>query len=97
MKEEFTLKCCSYKIGTILDISDSFDGNYKFITIGNDPKDIYSQVRLVYSNETLIVNCEYNEISVYDLYVGNRIVAYHSNVMTMSIPPQTNALIIEVK
>ena len=89
------MKCCSYKIGTIVEIVDSNDIRYKLVTIGKNPNDIYT--RLVVSDETLIVNWEYNEITVEDLNVGDLVVAYHSNAMTMSIPPQTNAYIIEVK
>ncbi|MEG2363405.1 MAG: hypothetical protein RSC26_07855 [Terrisporobacter sp.] len=63
----------------------------------DDPNNIYTQTRLVYSEETLILNCEYNEISINDLRVGDFIVAYHSNAMTISIPPQTSVYIIEVK
>lgn len=91
------MKCCSYKIGTIVEIVDSNDIRYKLVTIGKNPNDIYTFTRLVVSDETLIVNWEYNEITVEDLNVGDLVVAYHSNAMTMSIPPQTNAYIIEVK
>lgn len=91
------MKCCSYKTGIIMEIIDNNDGKYKLVTIGKDPKDIYTFTRLVVSDETLILNCEYNEITVDDLSVGDLVVAYHSNAMTMSIPPQTNAYIIEVK
>ena len=91
------MKCCSYKIGSIVEIMDSNDGRYKLITIGQDPNDIYTCTRLVVGNETLFLNCEYNEITVDDLKVGDFVLAYHSNVMTMSIPPQTSAYIIEVK
>ena len=91
------MKYCSYKIGTIVEIVDSNDIRYKLVTIGKNPNDIYTFTRLVVSDETLIVNWEYNEITVEDLNVGDLVVAYHSNAMTMSIPPQTNAYIIEVK
>lgn len=91
------MKCCSYKIGIIVEIMDSNDGRYKLVTIGKDPKDIYTFTRLVVSDETLILNCESNEIAVDDLSLGDLVVAYHSNAMTMSIPPQTSAYIIEVK
>lgn len=91
------MKCCYYKIGAIVEIMDSNDDRYKLITIGEDPDNIYTFTRLVVSDETLILNCEYNEIAVEDLKIGDFVVAYHSNIMTMSIPPQTNAYIIEVK
>ncbi|MCC3670854.1 MULTISPECIES: hypothetical protein [Terrisporobacter] len=91
------MKCCSYKIGVIVEIMNSNDERYKLITIGEDPKDIYTFTRLVVSEETLILDPKYNEITVKDLNIGDLVVAYHSNVMTMSIPPQTSAYIIEVK
>lgn len=91
------MKCCSYKIGVIVEITDSSAGNHTLVTIAGDPKDIYTFTRLGISDETLILDCEYNEITVYDLKVGDLIVAFHSNIMTMSIPPQTSAYIIEVK
>ena len=89
--------CCSYTIGTIIDISDIMNQPYKFITIGKVPGDIYTYTRLVYSEETIILDHEYNEIGVEDLKVGDTVVAFHSNAMTMSIPPQTSVFIIEVK
>ena len=91
------MKCCSYKIGRIVEIMDSGDSRYKLVTIGKDITDIYTFTRLVVSNETLILNSEYNEITVNDLNLGDLVVAYHSNIMTMSIPPQTSAYIIKVK
>lgn len=89
--------CCSYTIGTIVDISDIMNEPYKFITIAKIPGDIYTYTRLVYSKETIILDCEYNEISIDELNIGDTIVAFHSNAMTMSIPPQTSVFIIEVK
>lgn len=91
------MKYCSYTIGTIVDISDSTNDMYKFITIAKKPGDMYTYTRLVYSKKTIILDHEYNEISVDNLNVGDTIVAFHSNAMTMSIPPQTSVFIIEVK
>lgn len=91
------MKHASYKIGSIVEIEDIPSKPYKFITIAADPKDIYTFTKLIYSDQTLILNCEYDEITVNDLNIGDRIVAYHANAMTMSIPPQTQVYIIEVK
>lgn len=91
------MSCCSYTIGTIVDISDSMNEQYKFITIAKIPGDIYTYTSLVYSKETIILDQEYSEISIDDLNIGDTIVAFHSNAMTMSIPPQTSVFIIEVK
>ncbi|WP_250675833.1 hypothetical protein LZ906_005820 [Paraclostridium ghonii] len=91
------MKYANYKVGNIVDIRDINGQPYKFITIATNPKDIYTFTKLIYSDQTLILDCEYNEISVDDLDIGDKVVAYHSNVMTMSIPPQTQVYIIEVK
>lgn len=91
------MKCCSYKNGVIVEISNSSNSDYKYITIAKDINDIYTFIRLVYSKETIILNCEYNEIAVDDLNIGDFVFVYHSNIMTMSIPPQSVAYIIEVK
>ena len=91
------MKCCSYTIGVVVDISDSINDQFKFITIAKKPEDIYTHIRLVYTQETIILDHEYNEISIEELNIGDTVVAFHSNAMTMSIPPQTTAFIIEVK
>lgn len=91
------MKYCSYRTGTIVEISDIENDNNKMITIAKNPKDFYSFTKLVVTDETLILCCEYNEISVADLNIGDTIFVYHSNVMTKSIPPQTVVFIIEVK
>lgn len=91
------MKYANYKFGNIVDISNIKGQQYKFITIATNPKDIYTFTKLIYSDQTLILDCEYNEISIDDLEIGDKIVAFHSNVMTMSIPPQTQVYIIEVK
>ena len=91
------MKYLSYKKGTIVEMIDSIDGINKLITIAENPNDMYTFTRLVVSDETLILNCEYNEITYKDLNIGDFVVAYHSNRMPMSIPPQTSAYIIEVK
>lgn len=91
------MKCCSYKMGVIVEITKSSNDKFKYITIAEDPKNVYTFTRLVYNDETLILDCEYNEISVDKLSIGDVILVYHSNIMTMSIPPQTLAYIIELK
>lgn len=91
------MKYASFRVGTIIDIEDIQGQQYKFITIATNPKDIYTFTKLIYSDQTLMLDCEYNEISLEDLNIGDQILAYHSNAMTMSIPPQTQVFIIEVK
>lgn len=89
------MKFCSYKIGYIVEITDGLNDGYKYITIAKDPNDIYTYTKLVYSEQTLVLDWNYEEISVDDLRLGDLVVSYHSNAMTMSIPPQTTAYIIK--
>lgn len=91
------MKYCSYRIGTIVEISDKDETNNSYITIAKNPKDFYSFTTLVVNEQTLILCCEYSEITVEDLKIGDTVLVYHSNAMTKSIPPKTTAFIIEVK
>ena len=91
------MKCCFFKKGTILEIREDGQHNITYITFANDISNIYTATILIVSNSTLIMDEDYNEIEVNDLQVGDLIYVYHSPIMTMSIPPQTNAFIIELK
>lgn len=91
------MKYLSYRSGIIVEISESSNENFKYIMIAKDVNDIYTYTKLVYSQDTIILDCEYSEIGIDDLNIGDYVFAYHSNRMTMSIPPQTSAYIIEVK
>lgn len=91
------MKYCSYKMGTVVEITESSNENYSYITIAEDPNNIYTHTKLVYSEQTLILNCEYAQISLEKLKVGDVVVAFHSNAMTLSIPPQTTVYILELK
>lgn len=91
------MKYASYKLGIIIDIYDSSSENIKYITIASNPNNLYTSTTLIISEKTLILDINYEEIYVENLKVGNFILAYHSNAMTMSIPPQTKAFIIELK
>ncbi|WP_042275026.1 hypothetical protein [[Clostridium] dakarense] len=90
------MKYLSYSCGYIIDIR-KIDNDTTFITIGKDINNIYSYLTLVVSPKTLILDPECNEISIEGLNLRDTILAYHSNAMTKSIPPQTKAYIIEVK
>lgn len=90
------MRYASYTFGYIVSIQHMDDQN-TYVTIAKDINNIYTYVRLVVSSKTLILNQECNELTVNDLSKGNCIFVYHSNAMTASIPPQTNAFIIEVK
>ena len=50
------MKYASYKIGNIVDIQDIKGQPYKFITIATNPCDIYTFTRLIYSDQTLILD-----------------------------------------
>ena len=91
------MKCCVFNYGKIIEINYNVQPGVHFITIAKDPQNIYTAIVLVTSDSTLVMDKNYNEISLEDLEVGNLIFVYHSPVMTMSIPPQTQAFIIEVK
>lgn len=90
------MKYCSYSIGMVLDISISSDNQYRYITIGKSPHDISSYITLVYSDKTLVLDSNYDEIKIKEVNIGDTIVAYHSNAMTKSIPPQTTAYVIKL-
>lgn len=90
------MKHCSYSMGIVLDISICSDNQYRYITIGKTPYDISSRIILVYSDKTLVLDNNYNNIRLEDIEIGDEIVAYHSNAMTKSIPPQTVAYVIKL-
>ncbi|MBO3443529.1 hypothetical protein [Clostridium sp. CCUG 7971] len=90
------MKYVSYACGYIVDIR-KIDNETTFITIGKDINNIYTYITLVVSPKTLILDSECNEISITNLNIRDTVLAYHSNAMTMSIPPQTKAYIIELK
>ncbi len=91
------MKCCFLKKGTILEIREDSQHNITYITFASDISNIYTATILIASYTTLVVDKEYKEIDLNDLQVGDLIYVYHSPIMTMSIPPQTNAFIIELK
>ena len=91
------MKCCFFKKGTILEIREDTQHGITYITFANDISNIYTATMLISSDTTLVMDEEYNEIDLNDLQVGDLIYVYHSPIMTMSIPPQTQAFIIELK
>lgn len=90
------MKYCSYNVGMVVDISGSYNDENMYITIGKAPHDVSSYIKLIYSNKTLLIDKNYNEIRIEDIQVGDFVVAFHSNAMTKSIPPQTTAYIIKL-
>ena len=91
------MKCCYFKCGEIVEINRNIQPGIVYITIATDVNNIYTATVLIASDSTLVMDKNYNEITLNDLEVGDIVFVYHSPVMTMSIPPQTQALVIEVK
>lgn len=91
------MKCCMFKKGTIIEINDNIQPGLVFITFATNTNNIYTATILIASDTTLVLDENYNEINLNDLQVGDLIFVYHSPITTMSIPPQTQAFIIELK
>ncbi|WP_042276553.1 hypothetical protein [[Clostridium] dakarense] len=91
------MKCCYFKYGEIVEINKNIQPGVVYITIATDINNIYTATVLIASDATLVMDENYNEITLNDLEVGDVVFVYHSPIMTMSIPPQTQAFIIEVK
>ena len=77
--------------GTVLDI----DINNRFLYTGN-PNDIYSQIRFVITDSTVIRDRRGRQIRLRDLRIGDFVRVEHATFMTMSIPPQTTAFKVRV-
>lgn len=77
--------------GMVLDV----DLNNRFLYTGN-PNDIYSQIRFVITDSTVIRNRRGRRIRLEDLRVGDFVRVVHASFMTMSIPPQTTAYEVQV-
>lgn len=77
--------------GMVLDV----DLNNRFLYTGN-PNDIYSQIRFVITDSTVIRDRRGRQIRLRDLRTGDFVRVVHANFMTMSIPPQTTAFEVQV-
>jgi len=73
----------------------SVDNNNGFFLTGN-PNDIYSQMRFVVSDSTVIRDRRGSQIRLRDLRPGELVRVEHANFQTMSIPPQTTAFNVQV-
>ena len=73
----------------------SVDTNNNFLYTGN-ANDIYSQMRFVITDATMIMDRRGNRIRLRDLRPGQRVRIEHANFQTMSIPPQTTAFVVQV-
>lgn len=85
------LKNVAFKSGTITEINKN--EKYTQILIG----DRMSGIMLNINNDTKIVTDENEVLRIEDLKVGMEIHAYHDLIMTMSLPPISNAQKIVVK
>ncbi len=77
--------------GMVLDV----DLNNRFLYTGN-PYDIYSQIRFVITDSTVIRDRRGRQIRLRDLRIGDFVRVIHATFMTMSIPPQTTAFEVQV-
>jgi hypothetical protein len=77
--------------GRVIDV----DLRNRFLLAGN-PNDIYSQIRFVITDSTVIRDRRGRQISLRDLRTGDFVRVVHANFMTMSIPPQTTAYEVDV-
>ncbi|MDW5299433.1 MAG: hypothetical protein SA378_04765 [Sedimentibacter sp.] len=73
----------------------SVDTRNDFFLTGN-PNDIYSQMRFVVSDSTVIMDRRGRQIRLRDLRPGDFVRVEHANFQTMSIPPQTTAFNVQV-
>lgn len=73
----------------------SVDTRNNFFLTGN-PNDIYSQMRFVVSDSTVIRDRRGRQIRLRDLRPGEFVRVEHANFQTMSIPPQTTAFNVQV-
>lgn len=89
------MKYFSYKIGNIIKITDVLNNAYKHITIAKDSDNVYTHTIIVYSEQTLVLDSDYTEISVDELKIGDLIVAFYSNTVTTSVPPQAIAYVVK--
>ena len=77
--------------GRVIDV----DTNNGFLLTGR-PNDIYSQMRFVITDATVIRDRRGRRIRLRDIRPGDFVVVEHANFQTMSIPPQTTAFDVQV-
>jgi len=73
----------------------SVDNNNGFFLTGN-PNDIYSQMRFVVTDATVIRDRRGRQVRLRDLRPGDLVRVEHANFQTMSIPPQTTAFNVQI-
>lgn len=95
--EKIVVKNSFGKTGKAFEIRKSSKGDAYYITIGD--KNNYTapeNVTLIVGEDTKIIDREGNKLSVNDIKEGTQLVAFHSMISTMSLPPQTAAKTIIV-
>lgn len=73
----------------------SIDTINDFLYTGN-ANDIYSQMRFVITDSTMIMDRRGNRIRLRDIRPGQMVRVEHANFQTASIPPQTTAFSVQV-
>ena len=73
-----------------------YDGNLSFKVDINDEKSNHKQIVFHVSDKTRLIDAEGNPLSTESLKKGLEVKVTHGLAMTMSIPPQTSALSVEV-
>ncbi len=81
----------SFTDGRVMEINPEFG----FLYTGN-PADIYSQMRFVITDATVIRDRRGRRIGLTDLRPGDFVRVEHAIFQTMSIPPQTTAFEVQV-
>lgn len=73
----------------------SVDLNNDFFVTGEE-NDMYTQMRFVVTDSTIIRDARGNQISLSDLRIGSKVRVEHASFQTASIPPQTTAYNVQV-
>ena len=79
------------KIDRVVNIDDI----HGFLTTGN-PYDINDQMIFTVSEETFIMDQNYNQISLKEIQPGQSVMVEHAIFQTMSIPPQSPAFLVQL-
>lgn len=79
--------------GKVLSV-ENYNGTYYLLT--GDEDDIYSQIRYVLSDSTKIRDRCGNRITIRAIRPGQTVRIERANFQTASIPPQTNALTVQI-
>ncbi len=73
----------------------NIDEENGFLTTGN-PYDINDQMIFTISGETIIIDQNYNQISLNEIQPGQLVRVEHAIFQTLSIPPQSPAFLVQL-